>query len=165
MKSLITSFLLLLFINSCQKKSTQIEARITKVTPFYELKHYDLPHVAFSVLIKNRGNKAITVYVNDYGRAPLRNSGSFWVYYNDGTDSLKLFSASCEYCYEQTTLNPKDSLNLTLQIHYSDVAETIGIADSAELINSEIKEVFESWNVIKYFDNTHNLRLEARRQN
>ena len=165
MKRFIASALLLFSITSCHVKSTLIEARITNVTPYYESKHYDLPHVTFSISIKNRGNSATAIYVNHYGRDSSSDAGSWWVYYKGKVDSLELFSASCEHCYERTTLKPGDSLNLRLQIHYSNVARKIGEPDSAAIIDNEIKQVFEKWNVVKYFDNMNNLLFEAKRRN
>ncbi len=52
----MASFLVLFFISSCQENPIAIEARVTKVTPYYESKHYDLPHASFSILVKNRGD-------------------------------------------------------------------------------------------------------------
>jgi len=164
MKRFIASALLLFSITSCHVKSTLIEARITNVTPYYESKHYDLPHVTFSISIKNRGNSATAIYVNHYGRDSSSDAGSWWVYYNGKVDSLELFSASCEHCYERTTLKPGDSLDLALKIHYSNVANSIA-SESPQVIEDEIKQVFETWNVVKYFDNKNNLLFEAKRRN
>jgi len=163
MKVLIASILLLIFINSCRVKPTSLDARITDVKPYYEASHWNLPHVTFSISIKNRSDSAAILYVNDYGRNPLPKSGSWWVYYNDEVDSLELFSASCENCYERTILKSGDSLDLTFQIYYNSMAKNISSSNSPEIVNDEIKQVFEKWNVVKYFDNEDYLFFEARR--
>ncbi|MBN8578935.1 MAG: hypothetical protein J0L66_18490 [Cytophagales bacterium] len=163
MRISIASLVFLFFLNSCQVKSALLEGRVTKVTPHYDLNHYDLPHVTFSTTVKNIGNSETSIYVKNYGRIPPPTGGSFWLYYNDEVDSLELFSASCEECYEQTLLKPGDSLNLILQIHYSAIASDIVNADSVESINNEIKDVFDNWNVIRYFDSAHNQLFEAQK--
>jgi len=65
MKVLIASILLLIFINSCRVKPTSLDARITDVKPYYEASHWNLPHVTFSISIKNRSDSAAILYVND----------------------------------------------------------------------------------------------------
>jgi hypothetical protein len=152
---------LLLILCSCRNESKTVEAEVTKVAPHYDLRHWNFPHVTFSISIRNQGNRPTPIYVNRHGRTPPQNSGLFWVYYNNGTDSLKLYSASCKHCTELTTLHPNYSLNLILQIDYADVSQKVSSQDSVDLIHSEIREVSETWNAVKYFDNTNKLVFES----
>jgi hypothetical protein len=148
-------------ICACQNNSPLIEARVTRVTPQYDSKHYDLPTIRFSILIKNLGNREDTIHVEAFGRRSAPKSGSWWVYYNNKIDSLQLFSASCKNCYEKTTLKPGDSTSLILQINYINVARKINGFHSAESIENELKKVLEQWNTIKYLDNKNNQLFDA----
>jgi hypothetical protein len=152
MKNLTSILVFLSFTISCKRDSTLVDGRVTDVNLYYNSKGYALPHVTFDIVVYNRGDREITLYINDYGRTPSAIAGSTWVYYNNEADSLELFSASCRSCREKTILQPMDSLNLTLKIHYSNVAKMLGSPNMDLPIISEIEKVFDTWTGIKYFD-------------
>ncbi len=150
-------------MTACQRSSTSIEGRITRVIPPSEIGsttrvfQHDLPQLKFSLLIKNKSDAPATINVNDYGRTLEPENGKFWVKYGQG-DSLELFGTSCEFCLRSVTINPADSLPLTLQVAYLHLGTMADSTNSVEWILGKMKEVENTWESIKYVEhNGHEL--------
>ena len=158
MKHSVLILAIIISMSACRQDSTSVEAKVSNVIPKYVADSFicsnrgDFPGVMFSILIRNREDAPLSVYVKHYGRDSKSRSGSFWVYYNGERDSLELFSASCKNCFDSLAVPPRDSIDLTLQIEYKDFIQRCDKADCQTWVDNEISEIVNTWASIKYFD-------------
>jgi hypothetical protein len=150
------SWIYLMFLSlliSCAKKKETLKADITKINAeFFEdstsLGHHEFPGLQFSISIVNNSDREEVIYVQDYGRKVVSNSGSFWIYYNSEFDSLQLFSGSCEYCSDSVVLKSRGSVKLILQTEYSDLFSSSRLesrGDIGDFVDQELKGIYEGW--------------------
>jgi hypothetical protein len=142
---------------ACEGSMPSIYGRITRVTIdkktdsllIYE---NNLPNILFHIIIKNQGYKAIDINVKDYGRTPRPNSGSFWLILGNEADSLELYDASCKNCFDSLRIEPRDSVDLVLQIEYDDLIKNGGDQFSLKWIDDRMEYIVNTWTCLKYID-------------
>ena len=154
----INIFMTLVFMLSCDAPTK--DTYKGKVTSFI-INHQDsqsyiyeknIPEVIFDLTIINQSREDVTINVKDYMREPLSNSGSFWLYFNEGYDSLELFSASCKNCLDSILIAPSDSIALTLKPEYHEIIKGPNVVNSNKGVKNKLEEISRTWILIKYLD-------------